>query len=237
VRLGAIGYDRCRATLFRPAMTIPYWSDLFAAAGSVAIVYAYHTFLRLRVQRDPGYTIQAVLNQGRTAWVERMMAEGQGILAVQTLRNAIMAATFFASTAVALIVGTLTLSTQSDKVIVAWHALSPIGTLDEHLWLLKLLLLLVDMLSAFVFFSQSIRLMSHVGVMISVPPTTLRPAYVAALLIQAGRYHTRGMRCYYYAAPLLFWLFGPVLLVVSTCVLIGALYYLDKSPARAAHIA
>ena len=48
---------------------------------------------------------------------------------------------FFASTAVALIVGVLTLSTQSDKVIVAWHTLSPVGTIDEHLWLLKLLLL------------------------------------------------------------------------------------------------
>src|SRR5208282_471305 len=89
----------CADPLLPAAMTIPYWSDLLAVAGSVAIVYAYHTFLRLRVQRDPGYTIQAVLNQGRTVWVERMMADSQGILAVQTLRNAIMAATFFASTA------------------------------------------------------------------------------------------------------------------------------------------
>jgi len=83
-----------------------------------------------------------------------------------------------------------------------------------------------------VFFSQSIRLMSHVGVVISVPMTTMRPAFVAAMLIQAGRYHTRGMRCYYFAAPLLFWLFGPLLLLLSTCALVGALYYLDKSPTR-----
>jgi uncharacterized membrane protein len=218
-------------------MNISYLSDLFAAALSVAIVYGYHAFLRMRVRHDPGYTIQAVLNLGRTAWVERMMTEsGGGILAVQTLRNAIMGATFFASTAVALIVGTITLSTQSDKLTVAWHTLSPVGTIDPNLWLLKLLILLVDMLIAFIFFSQSIRLMSHVGVMISVPTTTVRPAFVAAMLIQAGRYHTRGMRCYYFAAPLLFWLFGPLLLVLSTCALVGALYYLDKSPARAAQV-
>jgi uncharacterized membrane protein len=62
----------------------------------------------------------------------------------------------------------------------------------------------------------------------------VRPAFVASLLIQAGRYHTRGMRCYYFAAPLLFWLFGPVLLVLSSGALVGALYYLDKSPAPAA---
>ena len=216
-------------------MNIPYLSDLAAAAVSVGIVFGYHAFLRTRVRKDPGYTIQAVLNRGRTAWVERMMTEsGGGILAVQTLRNAIMGATFFATTAVALIVGTITLSTQSDKLTVAWHSLSPVGTIDPNLWLLKLLILLVDMLSAFVYFSQSIRLMSHVGVMISVPTATVRPAFVAAMLIQAGRYHTRGMRCYYFAAPLLFWLFGPLLLVLSTCGLVGALYYLDKSPARTA---
>jgi uncharacterized membrane protein len=217
-------------------MINPDWADLLAAAASVAIVVAYHIFLRLRVRHDPDYTIQAVLTQGRTAWVERMMDENAGLLAVQTLRNAIMAATFFASTAVALIVGTITLSMQSDRISGAWHALGPIGAIDEHLWLLKLLLLLVDMLCAFVCFSQSIRLMSHVGVMISVPVATVSPAFVAAVLIQAGRYHTRGMRCYYFAAPLLFWLFGPLLLVVSTVALVGALYYVDKSPARRAHV-
>lgn len=216
-------------------MNTPYLSELVAAAVSVAIVYAYHSFLRMRVRRDPGYTIQAVLSQGRTAWVERMMAESQGILAVQTLRNAIMGASFFASTAVALIVGTITLSTQYDRLNVAWQTLSPIGAVDEHLWLMKILLLLIDMLTAFVYFSQAIRLMSHVGVMISVPVATVRPAFVAAMLIQAGRYHTRGMRCYYFAGPLLFWLFGPLLLVLSTCALVAALYYIDKSPTRHAH--
>jgi uncharacterized membrane protein len=213
-------------------MNISYFSDALAAALSVAIVFAYHAFLRQRVRRDPGYTIQAVLNQGRIAWVERMMAENQGVLAVQTLRNAIMGASFFASTAVAFIVGTITLSTQYDKLNVAWQTLSPIGAIDEHLWLMKILVLLIDMLSAFVLFSQSIRLMSHVGVVISVPTKTMRPAFVAAMLIRAGRYHTRGMRCYYFAAPLLFWLFGPLLLVLATCALVAALYYLDKSPTR-----
>jgi uncharacterized membrane protein len=210
------------------------WSDLVAAAVSLALVLGYHHFLRLKVRRDPGYTIQAVLNQGRAAWVERMMSESSGILAVQTLRNSIMGATFFASTAVALIVGTITLSMQSDRVGGAWHSLGPIVAFDQRLWMLKLLLLLIDMLSAFVCFSQSIRLMSHVGVMISVPTSTVRPAFVTALLIQAGRYHTRGMRCYYFAAPLLFWLFGPLLLVAATAALVGVLYFLDKSPPQRA---
>ena len=92
---------------------------------------------------------------------------------------------------------------------------------------------LIDMLAAFICFSQAIRLMSHVGMMISVPTSTISASLVSATLIRAGRYHTLGMRCYYYAAPLLFWLFGPLLLLLASCGLVGILYQLDKSPARA----
>ena len=73
--------------------------------------------------------------------------------------------------------------------------------------------------------------------MISVPISTVRPTFVAALLIQAGRYHTRGMRCYYYAAPSLFRLFGPLLLVAATAALVGVLYFLDQSPPQRAPLA
>ena len=216
-------------------MNPTYISDLIGAVFSVGIIAGYHVLLRFRVRRDPDYTIQALLNKGRSAWVERMMKDKEGILAVQTLRNAIMGATFFASTAVALIVGTITLSTQGERLAQAWNSLSPIGAIDEHLWLLKLLVLLTDMLVAFVCFAQAIRLFAHVGVMIAVPTTTVRPHLVARLFIQGGRYHTRGMRCYYFAAPMLFWLFGTLLLILSSCVLVIVLHFLDRSPDRQPH--
>jgi len=131
---------------------------------------------------------------------------------------------------VALILGTVTLSTQSDRLAHTWASLGPIGAIDEHLWLLKILLLLNDILCAFVSFAQAIRLLSHVGVLIAVPAPTIHPQQVARLFIQARRHHTRGMRCYYLAGPLLFWLFGPLLLVLSSCALVIVLYFLDKSP-------
>ena len=213
-------------------MNTPYSINLIAVLLSVSLILAYHWFLRMRVKKDPAYTIQAVLNIGRSAWVTRMMDGKEGILAVQTLRNAIMGATFFASTAVVLIVGTLTLTAQADKLAEAWHALSPLNDVDQRLWLTKLLVLLIDLLYAFVCFAQTIRLLSHVGFLVSVPVEKVTPTSVSHLLIQAGRYHTRGMRCYYYAAPLLFWLFGPVFLVVATCGLVICLYYLDRSPTQ-----
>jgi hypothetical protein len=45
--------------------------------------------------RDPHFTIQAVNATARAAWVETIMSAGnKDVLAVQTLRNSIMGATF-----------------------------------------------------------------------------------------------------------------------------------------------
>src|SRR5262245_36597073 len=114
-------------------MNITHISDVLAGIFAIVVIVGYHVYLRVRTRRDPDYTIQALLNKGRAAWVERMMKEKEGILAVQTLRNSIMGATFFASTSVALIVGTITLSTQGDKLAQAWNALSPLAVVDESM--------------------------------------------------------------------------------------------------------
>ena len=210
-----------------PTMQETSLHEIAAAGIALAVLLAYHLFVRVRMRHDPAFRIQGVLNRAREAWVERMIGEDLGILAVQTLRNSIMAATFFATTAVALIVGTITLSMQSGALRRVSQALAES---DERWWFLKIVILLVDLLAAFFFFSQAIRYFAHVSLMISAPGQTAGPSMVAKLLVQAGRFQTRGMRCYYYAGPVLFWLFGPGYLVLATCVLVVALYLLDRSP-------
>jgi uncharacterized membrane protein len=129
---------------------------------------------------------------------------------------------------VALVVGTITLSMQSGALRRVSESLA---ASDERWWFLKIVILLVDMLAAFFFFAQAIRYLAHVSLMISAPPEAASATLVSKLLIQAGNFHTRGMRCYYYAGPALFWLFGPAYLVAATCGLVAALYWLDRSPA------
>ena len=207
--------------------------DVLLPLLSAAMVGGYHVFLAIRVRARPDYTMQSFLTKSRTAWIDRIMKEKEGILGVQTLRNAIMGATFFASTAVALIVGTITLSTQGDRLSQVWTSSANVGAIDQHLWFIKIVALLVDLMCAFVFFSQSIRLNAHVGVLIGVPVAQLNPRVVARLFVRAGRYHTWGMRCYYIATPMVFWLFGPIPLLISAVALIVALYFLDRSPLSA----
>jgi uncharacterized membrane protein len=208
--------------------------DVAAAAVSVALVASYHLFLLQQLKRDPLYTVQAINVLARTAWVEEVMKTGKDILAVQTLRNSTMAATFLASTSALLIIGTLTLTEQSDKLQTAWQSLNMFGSANQSLWQFKLLLLIGDFLAAFVCFSQAIRLFNHVGFMINVPLArnhkAISPQHVALHLNRAGRAHAMGMRAYYFAVPLVFWLFGPLYMVLSSFVLVAVLYNIDRAP-------
>ena len=211
--------------------------DIFidaAAAGLGALILAgYHGWLLWRVRRQPAYTVQSIHALARSAWVESVMKNGRDILAVQTLRNSTMAATFLASTAILLIVGVLTLSGQSDKLEIAWNALNSFHATDPSLWLIKLLALIVDLSFAFFSFTLAIRKFHHVGYLLNVPEDgrhpLLTPAYVAAYLNRAGSFYTLGMRAYYFLLPLVFWLFGPVLMVVASVALVAILYRLDRA--------
>ena len=212
-----------------------YSYDMISFLLSVLILISYNLYLRYKIGKNPAYTIQAVNVMARTAWVESIMqGNGREVLAVQTLRNSTMAATFLASTAVLLIIGVLTLSEQGDRVQNTWHALNLSGAQHPGLRLGKLLLILLDLFVAFFSFSMAIRVFNHVGYMINVPLTSnlkmIYPAHVAVHLNRAGSFYSIGMRAYYTVVPLVFWLFGPHFMLLSTVALIVVLYHMDRAP-------
>ncbi len=210
-------------------------ADLTSLAVSILLLATYQLFLVLRLRRDPSHTIQAVNRAARTAWIESVMADDtRAVLAVQTLRNSTMAATFLASTAIILILGVLTLSGQWEQLSSSWQLLDRVGSRQPGLGIAKLLLLLVDLFFAFFGFAMAVRLFNHVGYQINIPPErrpgAITPTLVACHLNRAGAYYSLGMRAYYYTVPLTFWLFGPQFLLLATVVLIPLLYHLDRRP-------
>ena len=205
-----------------------YGGDFISFTLCSVLLFAYHVYLGIKLRKHPEYTIQAVNWATRRAWVESTMEDPErGVLAVQTLRNSTMAATL-------LIIGTLTLSGQADKLASAFHKLNIIGSHYPELWIIKLILLVSDFFVAFFAFSIAIRLFNHVGYQINVPaatrPKNVSPAKVAIHLNRAGNYYSIGMRAYYFAVPLVFWLFGPQFMVLATLVLIAVLYHVDRVP-------
>lgn len=208
--------------------------DVLGLVLSFGTIISYQLYLRWRDQRDPTASALYGMNAARAAWVEGVMRESRDILAVQTLRNSTMASTFMASTAILLIVGVLTLSAQGEKMSGTWHALNVLGRHSADIWLFKLLVMLFDLLFAFFSFCLSIRMYHHIGYQINTPPDLRRevtqPAHVGAELNRAAIFYRLGMRAYYFTVPLLFWLFGPLLMVLATMLVVFFLYHLDRAP-------
>jgi uncharacterized membrane protein len=215
-------------------MPVELW-DAAALGLSMSLVIVYHFYLRVRLQSDAQFTVHATNNSARARWVEAMMsARGQEVLAIQTLRNSVMTASFMASTAVLLMIATLTLIVSQDPGASVLHALNVSGATDDRAVAVKLVLLIFDFFAAFFCFSMAVRYFNHVGYMITVQPDAandrMPPARVALYLNRAGNFYAFGTRTFFYCVPLVFWMFGPSFLVAATVVLLIALYPFDRPP-------
>jgi uncharacterized membrane protein len=211
-----------------------FGSDLAAFTLSCGLVALYYLWLRNKVKVNPTYTIHGVNQLARSLWVANVMSNAsKDIMAVQTLRNFIMGASLMASTATLLIIGTLTLSGQAESISRSWHVLDIGGTHAAELWIVKVLFLLVDFIVAFFAFVMSVRLVNQVVFMINAPGAAahhnLTPTAVANRLNRAGNMFATGTRAFFFAVPLVFWLFGPVFLVLATLGLVVTLVQLDRS--------
>ncbi|BCS88084.1 DUF599 domain-containing protein [Pseudodesulfovibrio sediminis] len=212
----------------------PHFLDILCLAISTGLFTFYHLYVWWKLKTNPIYTLYGATKLAKTAWVVNVMEEKNDLLAVQTLRNSTMAATFLASTSILLAVGLLTLSGQGDELGQTWHAVNMFGSTAQSTMTFKLLVILANLFIAFFNFSFSIRLFSHVGFIINTPPeggnygTSF--TFVAMQLNKAGSYFHIGMRAYYFLIPLIFWLFGPLLLVFSTIIVVVLISRIERTP-------
>jgi uncharacterized membrane protein len=196
------------------------------------MVAGYYHYLLRRIAVDPTCTIHGVNQLARRLWVLHVMSNSsKDVMAVQTLRNFIMGASLMASTATLLIIGTLTLSGQADSISRSWQVLNVTGSHAAEIWVVKVLLLLVTFIVSFLAFAMCVRLTNHVLFMMNIPDQAahgeLSPENVARRLNRAGSLFAIGMRAFFVAIPLAFWLFGPIFLVLATIGLVITLYRVD----------
>jgi uncharacterized membrane protein len=210
-----------------------FGTDALAFAVSALLVAVYYATLLARTRRDPTSSIHGVNELARSLWVKHVMTNpAKDVMAVQTMRNFIMGASLMATTAAFLILGTLTLTGQAENIARSWHVAGFYGSSAAELWIFKVVLLLADFIVAFFAFAMAIRLANHVVFMVNVPgPSShaaLTPEGVADRLNRAGRQFSTGMRAFLFAVPLVFWLFGPIFLVVAAVGLVVALDRIDR---------
>lgn len=205
--------------------------DLLLVGVAVGLVAAYHGWLLRRIRTRPMTTAVGLTRHVRKQWVELVMAERRDVLAVQTLRNSTMAATFLASTAMLLALGILSVAATRGQAMRVEELLTFFGTAGPTYALIKLLILAGVFLFAFFNFALSLRYFNHAGFLLAFPPgqdPRVTPEGVAAGVNRGGLHYTLGMRGYYLSVPLALWLFGPELFVLGAAGLILILIPLDR---------
>jgi uncharacterized membrane protein len=211
--------------------------DIIAFLVSCLLVLTYYLYLGILTRHAPDSSVHTLNAQVRERWVGMVMnKDNMEVLAIQTLRNSVMAANFMASTSILLIIGTLNISEKIGQWALDWHPNGLVHAFSTELWQLKLCLLLLDFSIAFYCFSMAIRFYNHIGYMINLPVEPSSDAdgglykKTCAYLNRAGRYYTFGTRTFFFSLPIILWFFGPYFLMLATLTLIGGLAMLDKAP-------
>ncbi|KAI3958542.1 hypothetical protein MKW92_014004 [Papaver armeniacum] len=183
----------------------------------LCLMVSYHVWLLYRVITQPTKTVIGINAINRRIWVKTMMEDTSknGVLAVQTLRNNIMASTLLASTAIMLssliaVLMTNKNNNQSSSGFVFGDQ-SPLG-------------FSIKFFSILLYFFISIFKMK----MSSTNSTThLTPNYVGRALNKGSYFWSLGLRAFYFSFPLFLWIFGPIPMFCSCIFLVCMLYFLD----------
>ncbi|GMH28171.1 hypothetical protein Nepgr_030014 [Nepenthes gracilis] len=209
------------------------------------IMVAYHVWLLHRIVKHPTKTVIGINSINRRFWVNAMMEDmaKNGVLAVQTLRNNIMASTLLASTAIMLssVIAVLMNSScggggggggSRNRV----GGLGPLdfvfGDRSRLGSSIKFFCILVCFLVAFLLNVQSIRYYSHASVLVNVPfkkmvSPYLTAEYVARIINRGSYFWSLGLRAFYFSFPLFLWIFGPLPMFFSCIALVFLLHFLD----------
>ena len=205
--------------------------EFFLTAASFLILAIYHAQWIYRIYRKPMTTSVGITNHLRGHWVESIMEERRDILAVQTLRNLTMAASFLASTGILICLGLLSVAVSPVKMAEITPSLNELVREHRVFWLFKLMVLIVDFFFIFFSFCLAIRYLNHVNFMINVPfnlAHKITPEYVTNILNRGMMHYTMGMRGYYFSVLLFLWLFGPIWMLLGTVIMTIIFSHLDR---------
>jgi len=212
-------------------MSIISLTEILLVASTAFVIIAYHTHLYIKIRQHPLSTAIGITNHARQMWVKGVIRDRRDILAVQTLRNQVMAATFLASTAILISIGSFSAAFRPGVFNEISHALNLLGTKTETLWMFKLMLVGILFFFTFFNFTLSIRYYNHAGFMINTfeqHDTTVSEEAVTQVINHGALHYTIGMRGFYLSVPLALWLFGPIWMLAGSLVLITVLYRLDR---------
>jgi uncharacterized membrane protein len=208
------------------------WMEIMSPSLAAVLIIIYHVHYYFQVKRFPMQTAIGITRHLRTFWVETIMEQKRDILAVQTLRNWVMASSFLASTAILIGLGMLSYIFQHKNISELPFSFDRIVTSMGNIDIMKILILFMIFAFAFFNFTLSIRYYNHVNFLINVPlgrDDLVTVGYVTKVLNLGMIHYTWGMRAYYLSGPFFLWLFGPIWMLLGSLSLLIVLYRIDRT--------
>jgi uncharacterized membrane protein len=184
--------------------------QLFLIISSVFMLSWYHISLMMKERSSTKKTWRQYQADAREDWSQHVRKTQAWLYAIQTLRNAITAQTFLATTTLSL----LTLITGK-----LWDVLRNLGRgTDRRMLTVQLISVALCMLSSAYYFLQGVRLMTHAGFMFPVSEGTK----VDNLMRKSESCQWLGLRWMYISLGPIAWSVGGsrALFVVSWALLI-----------------
>ncbi|KAE9597512.1 hypothetical protein Lal_00029982 [Lupinus albus] len=202
--------------------------DYVLVPTGLFVLGIYHVWLLYTIIRFPSRTVIGLNEISRYQWVLSIMTDPlkNGVLAVQTIRNNIMASTLLATTAITLssLIGVFA-SNDSDTKLVFGNKTS-LNSSIKHLSISLCFLV------AFLCNVQSIRYYAHVSFLITSPALKGKMdfiEYVAKTLDRGSHSWSLGLRAFYVSIPLVLWIYGPIPMFTCCCITSFILYFLDTT--------
>ena len=187
---------------------------IFAAA-----TVGYHTLYHLYYRAYPLQTERGKLERYRKDWVANILQSRNSILAVQTIRNTLMATTWLAGSMLLVLAFLLTQDVRGEDA----EALDKLGIVDHGFLSWKLNLLLVLFGFSFLMFLFALRHLVLFNVLIGASPELITqvegieaPEYLGQLINRAHARFSFGVRATSFSLPALAWLYSPWAFIVLT---------------------
>jgi len=167
-------------------------------------------------------SVSVLMKQYRRDWLTEFVTRQPRIFDASVLASLRQGTTFFASSTMIAIGGGLAVMGNADVIADFAEDLN-FNRLPVVVWDIKIAFVLLFVTNAFLKFVWAHRLFGYCAVVMAAVPNDIdnplalpRAAQAAELNISAARSFNRGLRGIYFAITALFWLLGPMALVLAT---------------------
>ncbi|CAM8981067.1 unnamed protein product [Rhodiola kirilowii] len=216
--------------LSQNTMLLTAFSDTILVPLSLFIIVSYHAYLWHNFKHRPSFTTLGVNTLRRRLWFQDMEMgdDKKGMLAVQSLRNTLMGAILTATVSILINISLAALANNSYSASHLLNSSSFFGSQSSKLLVLKFGSTCLVLMISFLCSSMAVCTLIDANMLINAAGEFASSAGYVQMIFERGfMLSVVGNRVFCMAFPLLFWLFGPVTVLVSSAVMVWGLYELD----------